>query len=54
MFILTRLPEGCHVKGKKLCFVDLEKRFYKQKGSALGWLMTKKGVRAALVRSVMR
>ena len=43
LFILTRLQEGYHAKGKMLCmsFVELEKAFSKVSRKSLEWAMRK-------------
>ena len=44
VFILRRMQEECHTKGKKLylCFVDLEKAFDSVPEKVLEWAMRKK------------
>ena len=41
VFILRRLQEECHAKGKELyiCFVDLEKAFDRVPWTVLEWAM---------------
>ena len=54
VFILRRMQEEHHAKGKKLCFVDQEKAFDRVPTKVLEWVMRKKGIPRVLVRSVMR
>ena len=46
MFILRRMQEEYHAKGKKLyiCFVDLAKAFNRVLMKMLDWAMRKKGI----------
>ena len=55
VFIWRRQQEEYHAKGKKLyiCFVDLEKDFHRVQRKVLEWVMRKKGIPEALIRSVM-
>ena len=55
VFILRRMQEEYHAKGKKLyvCFVDLDKGFDKVARKLLEWAMRKKGIPEVLVGSVM-
>ena len=55
VFIFRRMQEEYHAKGKYLymCFVDLEKVFYRVPCKVLEWAMRKKGMPKVLVRSVM-
>ena len=55
VFILRRLQEECHAKGKELymCFVDLGKAFDRVPRKVIEWAMRKKGIPEDLVRSVM-
>ena len=55
VFILIRMQEEYHAKGKKLYiyFVDLEKAFDRVPRKVLEWVMWKKGIPDVLVRSVM-
>ena len=55
MFILRRMQEEYHAKGKQLymCFVDLEKSFDSVPRKVLEWAMGKKGIPEVLVRSVL-
>ena len=55
MFILRRLKEEYHAKGKMLCmcFVDLDNVFDRVPRKVLEWAMREKGIPVVLVRSVM-
>ena len=55
VFILRRLQEKCHAKGKKLCmcFVDLGKAFDSVSRKMLEWALRKKEIPEVLFRSVM-
>ena len=55
VFILRRLQEDYHAKVEKnyMCFVNLEKSFYRVPRKVLEWAMKKKGIPKVLVRSVM-
>ena len=55
VFILRRMQEEYHAKGKKLykCFVDLEKALDRVQRKVLEWAMWKKEIPDVLVRSVM-
>ena len=54
-FILRRMQEEHHVKGKKIymCFVDIDKAFDRVPRKLLKWAMMKKGISEVLVRSVL-
>ena len=52
VFILRRLQEEYHAKGKTLCFVDLEKAFDRVSKKVLEWAMRKKEIPEVLIRSV--
>ena len=56
IFILRRMQEEYHAKGKKLymCFADLEKAFDRVQRKVLEWAMRKKQIPEVLGRSVMR
>ena len=51
VFILRRLQEEYHVKGKVLCFVNLEKAFHRVHRKRLEWAMRKKGIPHVFVSS---
>ena len=55
VFILRRMQEEHHAKGRKLymCFVNLVNTFDGLPTKVLEWSMKKKGMREALVGSVM-
>ena len=55
VFILRRLQEEYHVKGKKLCmcFVDLDKAFDRAPRNVLECALRKNGIAEILVRSVV-
>ena len=55
LFILRRVQEEYHAKGKKLylCFADLEKALGTVPRKVLEWAMRKNKIPEALVRSVM-
>ena len=55
VFILSRMQEGYHAKGKKLymCFGDLWKALDRVLRKALEWVVRKKGMPEVLVRSVI-
>ena len=55
VFVLRRLQEEYHAKGKKLymCFVDVEEAFDGVLRKVLEWAMRKKGITDVFVRSVM-
>ena len=55
VFILRRMQEEYHAKGKKLhiCLVDLEKAFDRVQRRLLEWAMRKHGIPNVLARSVM-
>ena len=55
VFILRRMQEEYHAKGKKLhmCLVDLEKAFDTVPKNVLEWALRKKEISQVLVRSVM-
>ena len=54
-FILGRLQEECHAKGKKLymCIVDLEKYLNRVRRRVLEWAMKKKGMPEVFVIPVI-
>ena len=53
IFILRRMQDEYHAKGKKLCFVDLEKAFDRVPKKVLEWVLRKKEIPQVLVGSVM-
>ena len=55
VFILRRMQEEYHAKGKKLyvCFENLEKAFDRVQRKMMEWAMRKKGIPDVLVRSAM-
>ena len=55
VFILRRMQEEYHAKGKKLymCFVDLEIAFDRVPWKVLQWALRKKGMPDVLIRSLM-
>ena len=55
VFIVRRIHEECHAKGKQLymCFVYLEKAFDRVPRKVLESAIEKKGIPEVLVRSVM-
>ena len=55
VFILRRMQEEYHAKGKKLhmCFVDQEKAFDRVPGKVLEWTMRKNGLPEIMIRLVM-
>ena len=55
VFILRRLQEECHAKGKKLymCFVDLDKSLDRVPRKVMDWAMRKKGIPEVFVSSAM-
>ena len=55
VFILTRMQEEYHAKGKKLymCFMELEKAFVRVPRKVEEWALRKKEIPEVLVRTVM-
>ena len=55
VFILRRMQEEYHAKGKKLymCFADIGKAIDRVSRKVLEWALRKKGIPEVLVRSVM-
>ena len=55
VFILRRMHEKCHAKGKKLymCFEDLERTLARVPRKVLQWAMRKKGIPEVFARSAM-